>query len=83
MSTKRWAPVLQLVAVGWYIALSLLIPFGIGLWLDKTKFNSFPLLTLIGLGLGTLIMVYGVYRMIRQVQKAEEEQEKTIKSENK
>jgi len=67
------------MVLGWYIALSLLIPFGIGLWLDKTKFNSFPLLTLIGLGLGTLIMIYGVYRMIRQVQKAEEEQAKNNK----
>lgn len=76
---KRWAAAFQLMVLGWYIALSLLIPFGIGLWLDKTKFNSFPLLTLIGLGLGTLIMIYGVYRMIRQVQKAEEEQAKNNK----
>lgn len=75
---KRWAAALQLVAIGWYIALSLLIPFLVGLWLDK-KFDSLPLLTFIGLGLGTVIMIYGVYRMLRQFQAAEEEQSKSNK----
>ncbi len=79
---KRWAAALQLIAVGWYIALSLLIPSMIGLFIFDRKFNSTPLFTLIGLGLGTLIMVYGVYRMIRQVQKAEEEQGKGIRNKN-
>lgn len=79
---KRWAIALQLITVGWYIALSLLIPFGIGLWLDKKKFDSFPLLSLIGLGLGTIIMVYGVYRMLRQFQAAEDEQNKVTKEPN-
>ena len=79
---KRWAIALQLFALGWYIALSLLIPFGIGLWLDKEKFDSFPLLTFIGLGLGTIIMVYGVYRMLRQLQSAVDEQNKGTRKRN-
>lgn len=78
---KRWAAALQLVAIGWYIALSLLIPFLVGLWLDKRIFDTFPLLTFIGLGLGTVIMIYGVYRMLRQFQAAEEEQSKSNKGE--
>jgi len=77
---KRWAAALQLLALGWYIALSLLIPTLIGLWFDKKQSNPFPLFTIIGLGLGTIIMIYGVYRMIRQVQKAEEEQNKNTKN---
>ncbi len=64
--------VFTIIGIGWYVALSLLIPFGIGLWLDKRKFNSFPLLTLIGLGVGTIIMFYGVYRIVRQIQENEE-----------
>ncbi len=75
---KRWAIALQLTAVGWYIALSLLIPSGIGLWLDK-KFNSLPLLTFIGLSLGTIIMIYGVYRMLRQFQAAMEEEDRSTR----
>ncbi len=80
---KRWTAALQLLALGWYIALSLLIPTLVGLWLDKKQSNPFPLFTIIGLGLGTIIMIYGVYRMIRQVQKAEEEQDKGQKDKDK
>ena len=62
---KHWSAALQLLIVGFYVPLSLLIPTGIGLWLDKKVFYEFPLYTLIGLGIGTVIMVYGVYQMVR------------------
>jgi len=62
---KNWSAALQLLIVGFYVPLSLLIPTGIGLWLDKKVFHEFPLCTLIGLGIGTVIMVYGVYQMLR------------------
>lgn len=62
---KNWSAALQLLVVGFYVPLSLLIPTGIGLWLDKKVFHEFPLCTLIGLGIGTVIMVYGVYQMLR------------------
>lgn len=62
---KNWSAALQFLMVGFYVPLSLLIPTGIGLWLDKKVFDKFPLCTLIGLGIGTVIMVYGVYQMVR------------------
>lgn len=62
---KNWLAVLQLLTVGFYVPLSLLIPAGIGLWLDRRAAHEFPLFALIGLGIGTVIMVYGVYRMVR------------------
>jgi len=62
---KNWSAALQLMIVGFYVPLSLLIPTGIGLWLDRKVFHEFPLCTLIGLGMGTVIMVYGVYQMVR------------------
>ena len=53
--------------VGWYVALSLVVPTAIGLWLDAPeRFNSRPLCTLIGLLLGTTAAAYGLYRMLRQ-----------------
>ena len=61
---KNWSAALQLLIVGFYVPLSLLIPTGIGLWLDRKVFHEFPLCTLIGLGIGTVIMVYGVYQMV-------------------
>ncbi|RLB24617.1 MAG: hypothetical protein DRG73_03715 [Deltaproteobacteria bacterium] len=62
---KNWSAALQLLVVGLYVPLSLLIPTGIGLWLDRKIFHEFPLYSLIGLGVGTVIMVYGVYQMVR------------------
>jgi hypothetical protein len=62
---KNWPTALQLLTVGFYVPLSLLIPTGIGFWLDRRASHEFPSCTLIGLGIGTVIMVYGVYRMVR------------------
>ena len=76
IAMNKRAVVFTIVGIGWYVALSLLIPFGIGLWMDKKKFNSFPLLTLIGLGIGTILMFYGVYRIVRQIQDNEESKTK-------
>jgi hypothetical protein len=62
---KNWSAALHVLIVGFYVPLSLLIPTGIGLLLDRRANNEFPLFALVGLGLGTVIMVYGVYRMVR------------------
>jgi len=78
---KDWSAALQLLVVGFYVPLSLLMPTGIGLWLDKRAGHEFPLYTLIGLGIGTVIMVYGVYRMVRpflQESKREAKEEETL-----
>jgi hypothetical protein len=38
-----------LLTIGWYVALSLIIPSGIGYWLDRPEmWNKQPLFTLIG-----------------------------------
>ena len=62
---KNWSAALQLLIVGFYVPSSLLIPTGVGLWLDRRAAHEFPLFALIGLGVGTVIMVWGVYRMVR------------------
>jgi F0F1-type ATP synthase assembly protein I len=45
---------------------SLLVPTLLGYFLLDPKFHKFPLFTLIGLGIGTVIAFYGLYRMLRQ-----------------
>ena len=71
---KQWTgPFRFLLTVGWYVALSLIIPIGIGYWLDRPEmFNRRPLFTLAGLGIGTVVAFYGLYRMLRSY-KAEQE----------
>ena len=78
-TSKEWIrPFWFLFSVGWYVALSIAIPTGIGFWVDRPeKFDSHPLFTLIGFGLGTVIAFYGLYRMLRQFQAEQKEQEKS------
>ncbi len=67
-SKELWIkPLWFLFTVGWYVVLSVLIPIGIGFWLDQPgQFNSRPLYTFIGFGVGTVIAFYGLYRMLRR-----------------
>ncbi|MCX5858815.1 MAG: hypothetical protein NT056_02785 [Proteobacteria bacterium] len=57
--------VMQLLGIGLYVALSLILPTVIGFYLDSRGPYSFPVWTLSGLGLGTLVMVIGLYKLAR------------------
>jgi acyl-CoA synthetase (AMP-forming)/AMP-acid ligase II len=76
--TKEWVrPLWFLFSVGWYVALSLAIPTGIGFWLDRPEvFDTRPLLTLAGFAIGTVTAFYGLYRMLRQFYLEQRESEK-------
>jgi hypothetical protein len=53
--------------IGWFVALSLIIPTAIGLWLDAPeRLNTRPLCSLIGFVLGTLVAAYGLFRTLRR-----------------
>lgn len=75
---KEWVkPLWFLFSIGWYVALSVAIPTGIGFWLDRPdNFDTHPLYTLIGFGLGTIIAFYGLYRMLRRFYLEQKAQEK-------
>ena len=79
---KEWVRPLQfLLTVGWYIALSLIIPVGIGYWLDRPgMFNKSSLFTFIGLGVGTVIAFGGLIRMLLRYQAEQEELRKNKQS---
>jgi F0F1-type ATP synthase assembly protein I len=62
------------------VALSLLVPVGIGYWLDRPQvFDKRPLFTFIGLGVGTVIAFFGLFRMLLRYQAEQEEQRKNKK----
>jgi F0F1-type ATP synthase assembly protein I len=55
------------------VALSLIIPVGIGYWLDRSgMLNKSPLFTFIGLGVGTVIAFGGLIRMLLRYQAEQE-----------
>jgi F0F1-type ATP synthase assembly protein I len=63
--------------VGWYVALSLIVPVGIGYWLDRPgMLDKSPLFTLMGLGLGSVIAFTGLIRMLLRYQAEQEAQRK-------
>jgi len=63
------------------VALSLIIPVGIGYWLDRPEvFNKRPLFTLIGLGFGTVVAFFGLFRMLLRYQAEQEKLRKNKQS---
>jgi hypothetical protein len=82
--SREWLrPIGFLFTVGWYVALSVLIPTGIGFWLDQPeRLDSKPLYTLIGFGIGTVLAFYGLFRMLKNFYLEQKEQEKNRKKEN-
>jgi F0F1-type ATP synthase assembly protein I len=75
---KRWAAALRLVGVGWYIAICIALGIGVGFWLDRIA-NTFPLLTLVGLGFGLLLAFFGVYRMLLPALRQERDKDRREK----
>jgi len=62
------------------VSLSLIIPIGIGYWLDRPEiFNKRPLFTLIGLGVGTVVAFAGLIRMLLRYQAEQEKLRKNKK----
>ena len=66
-----WPPAMQLLGIGWYVAICIVGGVLGGLWLDDIA-GTGPLLTLIGLGLGLASSGWGGYRMLQQLFDAQE-----------
>ena len=60
---SRWQAAARLVGMGWYVGGCIVLGVVGGLWLDN-KFNTKPILMIIGLMLGLVVAFYGVYRMV-------------------
>ncbi|MBH75014.1 MAG: hypothetical protein CL896_04385 [Dehalococcoidia bacterium] len=53
----------RLLGLGWYVAVSILVGVGGGLWIDD-QLNASPVFTLLGVLLGSALAFYGLYRMV-------------------
>jgi len=71
---RRWQAALNVIGVGWFVGLSILLGVLGGLWLDS-KLNTQPLFVLVGLFLGFVIAAYGVYRMLLPLFRSKEDKE--------
>lgn len=60
---RRWQAAFNIIGVGWFVGLSILLGILGGLWLDS-KLNTQPIFVLVGLFLGLIIAGFGVYRML-------------------
>jgi F0F1-type ATP synthase assembly protein I len=59
----KWRAAMQLVGMGWYIGICVVLGVFGGLWVDS-RLKTSPLLAIAGLILGVIVAVYGVYRML-------------------
>ena len=60
---SRWVAAFRFIGVGWFIGIPILLGILAGLWLDN-KYETKPLFVIIGLILGIVVAVYGVYQML-------------------
>lgn len=60
---NRLTAALRLLGVGWYIGVCIVGGVLGGLWLDN-RLNTQPIFVIVGLILGVVIAIYGVYRMV-------------------
>ena len=60
--------VLKLVGIGWYVGICIGIGALLGMWGDDV-FDIGPILTLTGVGLGLIVAISGMYRMLNAVLK--------------
>jgi len=61
---SRWVAALRFLGVGFYIAGAILSGIFAGLWLDS-KFDTEPIMVIVGLIVGVVVAFWGVYRMLR------------------
>lgn len=60
---QGWRAALGVLGVGWYIAIAIILGLLCGIWVDG-RFGTKPVFTIIGLVIGVITAVYGVYKMI-------------------
>ena len=68
---EKWVPALKVTGIGFYIATCIVGGTFAGWWLGGKR----PLFMIIGLVVGLVIAVYGVYRMIKPLIKNNQEKE--------
>ncbi len=73
---RRWQAALNIIGIGWFIGLSILMGLLGGLWLDN-KLNTQPLFIIIGLLFGFIIAIFGIYRLLLPLLKNKENREDT------
>ncbi len=59
----------RLIGIGWYIAFCLILGTLGGYWLDRHVDNTFPIFALIGVTLGLIVAMVGLFLMVRPLMK--------------
>ncbi len=70
---RRLSLLAQALELAWVVALSTLIPLGIGLWLDK-RFGTAPWLTLVGMVIGVAASTVNILRQMNATFRALDEE---------
>ena len=70
---KRWLAALRFIGIGWYIAVCIVLGVFLGLWLDS-RFDTAPLLVLMGLFLGLGTAALGTYRLLTPIMRDKEKE---------
>ena len=67
MNKYNLSAILQLVGLGWFVAISIVGGVLGGRWLDQNVFHTSFLFTLIGLAVGLSVAFWGLYKLLNNV----------------
>jgi F0F1-type ATP synthase assembly protein I len=59
----KWGPAVRLIGAAFYIGICIFLGVFVGYWLDN-KFNTRPILLLVGLIVGLVLAFWGLYQMV-------------------
>lgn len=76
MNGRSLGLVLRLLGIGWYVGVCI-AGGGIGGYLLDRQLGLNPLLTLLGIGVGIAVAVFGMYRMLMAVMSVPTDTEQT------
>ncbi len=69
---SKWIDAFRFIGIGWYVAICIGGGIGLGVWLDR-RFGTSILFTLIGVFLGLVVAILGIYRMIEPLLREEKD----------
>jgi len=75
LNDPRLKAYLEYLTLGSEIALSISAPIMIGYWLD-TRFETLPVYTMSGVGLGIVLLIFTMVRLVRKFDGKEEKDDK-------
>ncbi|MDY6911559.1 MAG: AtpZ/AtpI family protein [Chloroflexota bacterium] len=70
---KAWIAAARFIGIGWYVGLCIAGGFFVGRWIGQVLDQSEAFFSLLGLAVGVVVAVYGIYSGLSLLNRSERE----------